>query len=242
MKETENNKLSVLLVKPLKEPRMIEIDDTLEAMQKTVGGYIEQYMPFEDEVAIVCNDESKFNGMIPNRAIYMEPDNFEITYNEMKSRFRQAERDKKTTVGYIVFTEDSFDAPYTEEQRTYEVRSNCKAFMDGMCGYSIFGISLDGEDVNVRLDTYMADEHGGKNGWKIERCYMPNTNQREIADIVFGQFFVCYAPWQSENFLSLPEDLAKKYMERFKTPELFAIVDKKITVIPCDHIPKGKDR
>ena len=43
---------------------------TLEAMQETVGGYIEEYMPFDDEVAIVCNEEGKMNGAELNRAIY----------------------------------------------------------------------------------------------------------------------------------------------------------------------------
>ena len=40
-----------------------------------------------------------------------------------------------------------------------------------MGGYSIYGGSLDGSDPCVRLEQYMADECGGKNGWKVERCY-----------------------------------------------------------------------
>lgn len=65
-------KLKVLLIEPNKYPRMIAIDDTLDAMQKVVNGDIEEYMPFEDEVAIICNDENKINGMKPNRAVYIE--------------------------------------------------------------------------------------------------------------------------------------------------------------------------
>ena len=38
-------------------------------MQKLVVGLIEEYMPFEDDVAIICNDEGKMNGMPLNRAI-----------------------------------------------------------------------------------------------------------------------------------------------------------------------------
>ena len=64
------DKISVLLVEPCKYPRMIEIEDSLEAMQHLVGGYIEEYMPFEDEVAIVCNEEGKMRGETLNRAIY----------------------------------------------------------------------------------------------------------------------------------------------------------------------------
>ena len=55
------NKISVLLIEPNKYPKMIEIDDTLEAMQQVVGGDIEEYMPFDDEVAIICNEEGKVN-------------------------------------------------------------------------------------------------------------------------------------------------------------------------------------
>lgn len=65
-------KLSVLLVEPNQYPKMIEIDDTLEAMQEVVGGDIEEYMPFEDDVAIICNEEGKVQGLPPNRAIYGE--------------------------------------------------------------------------------------------------------------------------------------------------------------------------
>lgn len=43
----------------------------LEAMQKIVGGYIEVY-PLADDVAIVCNEEGKMNGMELNRPIYHE--------------------------------------------------------------------------------------------------------------------------------------------------------------------------
>ena len=70
--KASDGKISVLLVEPNKYPKMIEIDDTLEAMQAVVGGDIEEYMPFEDEVAIICNEEGKVNGLTPNRAVYEE--------------------------------------------------------------------------------------------------------------------------------------------------------------------------
>lgn len=69
---SEKEKLKVLLIEPDKYPKMIEIDDTLEAMQELVGGNIEEYMPFEDEVAIICNEEGKLMGLPLNRAIYDE--------------------------------------------------------------------------------------------------------------------------------------------------------------------------
>ena len=66
----ESDKLKVLYIEPMKTPRIVEIDGDLGSMQNLVGGYIEEYMPFEDEIAIVCNDEGKINGLEPNRGIF----------------------------------------------------------------------------------------------------------------------------------------------------------------------------
>ena len=112
-----DEKMKVLLVKPGEYAREAEIGNNLESMQQTVGGWIEEYMPFEDEVALVCNEEGKMHGLDLNRAIYSE------------------------------------------------------------------------------------------NG--------------EIMDIIAGDFFVCYAPIESENFQSLPNDLMTKYEKKFKYPEQF---------------------
>ena len=225
-------KISVVLVEPNKYPEVVEIEDTLEAMQKIVGGYIEQYMPFDDEVAIICNDEGKLNGLPLNRAIYSEPENVEMSYPQLKARLRQAEKDRSHTVGYIVFTADSFDKSYTEEERTYVVSSNNKAFIEGMGGYSIYASSLDGSDENVRLEAYMADEYGGKDGWKIEKCYVKDDSNREMLDIIAGKFFIAYAPFESEKFLSMPNELARKYKEKFKYPERFSMTDDGIKAEP----------
>ena len=130
-----NESISVLLVEPHKYPRMIEIEDSLESMQAVVGGRIEEYMPFEDDVAIVCNEEGKIKGDVLNRAIY-------------------------------------------------------------------------------------SDNH-------------------EIQDIIAGKFFICYAPIESESFLSLPNDLARKYEEKFKKPERFFKEDGNIIAIP--YTPKSKE-
>jgi len=65
------NRIQILLIEPGKYPKTMEINDSLESMQSLVGGYIEEYCPFDDEVAIVCNvDEGKINGLPLNRAIY----------------------------------------------------------------------------------------------------------------------------------------------------------------------------
>ena len=231
--------ISVLLIQPGKYPKTVAIEDSLEAMQALVGGDIEEYMPFEDEVALICNDEGKMNGLPLNRAVYAEPQEVDMTYQEMKSRFREAEKEHgKHLTGYIVFSQDSYSKQYSLEARTYVISSDNKAFQPNMGGYSIYATALDGTDKGVRLEQYMADERGGKDGWKVERCYM-KEDTREMIDIMAGDFFICHAPFTSEKFLSLPPDLAKKYSEKFRYPEQFVRTDKGIAAIP--YKPKSKD-
>ena len=66
------NKIKVLVVPPLKEPYIKEIDKGLESLQKEVGGLIEVTYPFDDNVGIICNEDSKLNGMKLNRALYTD--------------------------------------------------------------------------------------------------------------------------------------------------------------------------
>ena len=236
--KASDGKISVLLVEPNKYPKMIEIDDTLEAMQAVVGGNIEEYMPFEDEVAIVCHEEGKLIGLPPNRAIYAEPETVELTYSELADRFRNAESEgKKHLTGYIVFSQESFNKPYDEKSRTYAVSSDNKAFKAGLGGYSIYGSCLDGSDPCVRLDGYMR----GENAWKIEKCYLKEAS-REMLDIICGKFFICHAPYEAERFQSLPPDLAEKYREKFQYPERFARINDKIVAVPFKPAKADRER
>ena len=117
MTEENRTTMRVILCKPDEKAVVIEMEDSLESMQNMVGGLIEEYMPWEDEVAIICNEEGKMNGLPLNRGI--------------------------------------------------------------------------------------KDEDG------------------HLQDIIAGDFFICYAPIDSEKWLDLPPDLEKKYMDRFDLPEQF---------------------
>ena len=66
----ERSTITVLVVEPMKEPYIKEIGSGYKDMQKEVGGLIQATYPYEDFVGIVCNDESKVNGLPLNRAIY----------------------------------------------------------------------------------------------------------------------------------------------------------------------------
>lgn len=125
--ELHDDRLKVILVEPGEEAKVVEIEDSLPEMQKLVDGYIEEYMPFEDEVAIVCNEEGKMRRLPLNRGI--------------------------------------------------------------------------------------TDDEG------------------KLRDVIAGTFFICFAPAESDTFLSLPDDLEKKYLSMFRYPEHFINRGGRMTVI-----------
>ena len=59
----------VLMIEPMEAPRRLELCHSLEAMQKAVGGSIQILYPFEEPVALVCNEEGKLLGLPANRAL-----------------------------------------------------------------------------------------------------------------------------------------------------------------------------
>ena len=65
----EQEKLKVLMVEPQKEPCAVEIPAGLKGLQMAVGGYIEAVYPYEEPVALVCNEEGKLLGLDLNRAL-----------------------------------------------------------------------------------------------------------------------------------------------------------------------------
>lgn len=61
--------MRVLIVEPLEAPYPAEIDGSLDSMQGIVGGLIQVIYPFDDPVALVCNDEGKLLGLPLNRLL-----------------------------------------------------------------------------------------------------------------------------------------------------------------------------
>ena len=61
--------MTVLIVDPGKVPRRAEIGKDLKSMQDVVGGLIQAVYPFEEPVALVCNEEGKLLGLPLNRSL-----------------------------------------------------------------------------------------------------------------------------------------------------------------------------
>lgn len=63
--DTEKEKLKIVFKEVGKDPVIMEIDDTLEAKQKLVGGLIE-VVPYKDNLILICNEEGKITNLKPN--------------------------------------------------------------------------------------------------------------------------------------------------------------------------------
>lgn len=183
-------KATVLLFEPGKYPKTVTIDAIPSGLHKAIGGEFNIIYPFGNDLCVVCRADA--TGLKENRALRSADRRTEMTYGQLTSAFyaQESKMEGKHLLGHVVFTQDSFTKPYSEASRTYVISSDNKAFIPGMGGYSIYGSSLDGTDVCVRLEGYMAAEKGGKDGWKIEKCYLVEPG-KEIQLIMRGPFLIC---------------------------------------------------
>ena len=100
--EEQTEKIEILVVEPMIKPYKAVIDNTLDAMQKVVGGYIEPIYP--DDVAVVVNEEGKINGSPLNRSLYENGERFGIAAG---------------TFFICGLGEESFDSLTPEQQKKY---------------------------------------------------------------------------------------------------------------------------
>ena len=122
--------MQILMVEPERRPELREIDGSLKSMQSIVGGLIQPMYPFDDSVALVCNDEGKV--------------------------------------------------------------------------------------MNLPLNRSLRDEDG------------------QIYDIVYGTFFLCGTPADSDHFTSLTPEQIEQYQKLFHTPEMFWGMDGRIVCLPLE--------
>ena len=110
--------MKVLIVEPGKNPRTAHISPELSSLQATVGGYIQAIYPWDDPVAVVCDEEAllkdlEFNRLIaPEVAIFgtfficgIDECDFSDLPNNLMLRFAQEYHDPqvliRTPAGYI---------------------------------------------------------------------------------------------------------------------------------------------
>ena len=61
--------MKILMVEPGRIPHEAEIEPGLESLQAAVGGDIQAVYPYDDPVALICNEEGKLMGLPLNRAL-----------------------------------------------------------------------------------------------------------------------------------------------------------------------------
>lgn len=82
--------MNVLLVAPMEPPKLVDIENSLESMQAIVGGLIQAVYPFDEPVALVCNDEGKLLGLPLNRCLRLEDsEHFESLSEEQMARYTE---------------------------------------------------------------------------------------------------------------------------------------------------------
>ena len=61
--------MRVIVVEPKKKPMVQDVGSDLKSMQKIVGGSIQAIYPFDEPVALICNEEGNLLNLPLNRAL-----------------------------------------------------------------------------------------------------------------------------------------------------------------------------
>ena len=72
----------------------------------------------------------------------------------------------------------------------------------------------DASDPRIGDCAVVCNEEGKMRGMELNRG-ISDQNGR-LQDIIAGPFFICYAPVESEKFMSMPPDLEEKMRKKFQ--------------------------
>ena len=111
-----------------------------------------------------------------------------------------------------------------EEAKIIEIEKTLDKMQELVGGYIEMGMHFEDDAVII------GNEEGKINGMPMNRVIKDKDGK--VIDLVCGPFFICYAPFESESFLSLSDEMAEKYKEMFKVPEMFVKTENGIAVIP----------
>ena len=64
--------MNILIIEPGKHPRKAVVSNTLSSLQEIVGGYIQAVYPWDDPVALVCDEEGLLKQYAFNRLVAPE--------------------------------------------------------------------------------------------------------------------------------------------------------------------------
>ena len=81
----------------------------------------------------------------------------------------------------------------------------------------------DASDLRVGDCAIVCNEEGKMLGMELNRGIFDQNGR--LQEIIAGPFFICYAPVESERFLSMPPDLEEKMRKKFEFPEQFYVTE-----------------
>lgn len=144
----------------------------------------------------------------------------------------EAEPNEKTTIS-VVYCKPGEKAETVEMEEKLET-------MQAMVGGLIQEFFPFHSDTDPRYDNValICNDEGKLMQMKPSRAIFDEDGR--VMDVIAGPFFICYAPVESETFLSLPEDLKEEMRKKFDLPEHYYRSEEGLMVLKYD--PKDMDR
>ena len=139
------DKIKTLIVEPLMEPYVIEIDGTLKDLQNIVGGYIEIIYPFEDEsISLVVNEEGKLRGLPLNRIIYDDSDEpHKLARDIICGRFAVTAQDEEGNTATLTDEQIAKYAKMYAKAEIFQQFAHCKSYRTEPCRTKVDIYQLD---------------------------------------------------------------------------------------------------
>jgi hypothetical protein len=120
-----------------------------------------------------------------------------------------------------------------ETAEVVEIEDELESMQDLVGGliepYDPFYSETDPRYENVIL---VCNEEGKLMQLPLNRAIVDEDGR--VMDVIRGQFFLCYAPIESERFLSIPPDLEEEFLRKYELPEKFYRSENGIEVTRID--------
>jgi hypothetical protein len=120
-----------------------------------------------------------------------------------------------------------------ETAEVVEIEDELESMQDLVGGliepYDPFYSETDPRYENVIL---VCNEEGKLMQLPLNRAIVDEDGR--VMDVIRGPFFLCYAPIESERFLSIPPDLEEEFLRKYELPEKFYRSENGIEVTRID--------
>ena len=127
-----------------------------------------------------------------------------------------------------------------ETAEVVEIEDELESMQDLVGGliepYDPFYSETDPRYENVIL---VCNEEGKLMQMPLNRAIVDEDGR--VMDVIRGPFFLCYAPVESERFLSIPPDLEEEFLRKYELPEKFYRSENGIEVTKIDRRAHEKE-